>query len=192
MPRKLKNHAASGEVTQPAGRYICEPVIGPSTLFTTLLVRTIESLLDEYGQSHRNPTNKLVHWICVPIIFFSIVGLLYSVKFSGLPLTPGLSVNLAMLTLLLLLMYYIRLSPTLAGGMALFGLVCLFVCQRIEDSGASLWQVSIILFVLAWIAQSWGHKVEGKKPSFLKDLQFLLIGPAWLMSFIYGRVGIAI
>ncbi len=155
-------------------------------------MRTIESLLDEYGQSHRNPTNKLVHWICVPIIFFSIVGLLYSVKFSGILLTPGLPLNLAMVTLLLLLIYYIRLSPTLAAGMVLFGLVCLFVWQQIEDSGATLWQVSIILLVSAWIAQFWGHKVEGKKPSFLKDLQFLLIGPAWLMSFIYGRVGIAI
>jgi len=154
-------------------------------------MRTIQSLLDEYGESHRNPTNKLVHWICVPIIFFSIVGLLYSVKL-GVFIGPGLALNLAMLTLVVLLFYYLRLSPTLAAGMAMFGLICLFVCQQIERSGASLWQVSIVLFIAAWIAQFWGHKVEGKKPSFLKDLQFLLIGPAWLMSFIYQRAGIAI
>ena len=155
-------------------------------------MRTMQSLLDEYGESHRNPTNKLVHWICVPIIFFSVVGLLYSVKLGGLLLTPSLPLNLAMVTLLLLLLYYLRLSPTLAVGMAMFALVCLFLCQQIEASGASLWQLSVVLFVLAWIAQFWGHQVEGKKPSFLKDLQFLLIGPAWLMRFIYGRMGIAI
>ncbi len=155
-------------------------------------MRTIESLLDEYGESHRNPTNKMVHWICVPIIFFSVVGLLYSVKLGSLQVASGLTLNLAMITLLLLLFYYIRLSTTLAVGMAIFGMICLFICQQIERSGLPLWQVSIGLFVLAWIGQFWGHKVEGKKPSFLKDLQFLLIGPAWLMSFIYGRAGIAI
>ncbi len=155
-------------------------------------MRTIESLLDEYGESHRNPTNKIVHWICVPIIFFSVVGLLYSIKLGGLMLTPTLPLNVAMVALLLLLVYYIRLSPTLAAGMAFFALLCLFLCQQIENSGATLWKVSIALFVLAWIGQFWGHKVEGKKPSFLKDLQFLLIGPAWLMHFIYQRAGIAI
>lgn len=155
-------------------------------------MRTIESLLDEYGESHRDPTNKLVHWICVPIIFFSVVGLLYSIKLGGLMLTPTLPLNVAIITLLLLLIYYLRLSPTLAAGMAIFTLLCWFLCQQIENSGAVLWQVSIALFVLAWIGQFWGHKVEGKRPSFLKDLQFLLIGPAWLMSFIYQRMGIAI
>ena len=155
-------------------------------------MRTIESLLDEYGESHRDPTNKLVHWICVPIIFFSVVGLLYSIKLGGLMLTPTLPLNVAIITLLLLLIYYLRLSPTLAAGMAIFTLLCWFFCQQIENSGAVLWQVSIALFVLAWIGQFWGHKVEGKRPSFLKDLQFLLIGPAWLMSFMYQRMGIAI
>ena len=155
-------------------------------------MRTIESLLDEYGESHRDPTNKLVHWICVPIIFFSVVGLLYSIKLGGLMLTPTLPLNVAIITLLLLLIYYLRLSPTLAAGMAIFTLLCWFLCQQIENSGAVLWQVSIARFVLAWIGQFWGHKVEGKRPSFLKDLQFLLIGPAWLMSFIYQRMGIAI
>ena len=37
-------------------------------------MRKIEQLFDEYGESHKNATNKLIHWICVPIIFFSIAG----------------------------------------------------------------------------------------------------------------------
>jgi len=135
-------------------------------------MRTIESLLDEYGESHRNPTNKLVHWICVPIIFFSIVGLLYSIKLGGLLLMPALPLNVAMVTLLLLLIYYIRLSPTLAAGMAIFALLCLFLCQQIENSGATLWQVSLTLFVVAWIGQFWGHKVEGKSPLSSKICSF--------------------
>jgi uncharacterized membrane protein YGL010W len=53
-----------------------------------------------------------------------------------------------------------------------------------------LWAVSLIIFTGAWIGQFVGHKIEGKKPSFFKDLQFLLIGPAWLLSFIYRKIGI--
>lgn len=154
-------------------------------------MRTIENWLSEYGESHQNPTNKLVHWICVPVIFFCVVGLLYSVKL-GVNLSPALPLNLAMVVLLATILYYTRLSPTLAVGMALFAGVCLVICQMIEASGIPLWQVCLVLFVLAWIGQFWGHKVEGKKPSFLKDVQFLMIGPAWLMSFIYQRLGIKV
>lgn len=154
-------------------------------------MRTIESWLSEYGESHRNPVNKLVHWICVPVIFFCVVGLLYSVKL-GVPLTPTLELNLAMIVLLATILYYARLSPTLAVGMTLFASVCLAICHMIETTGGSLWQTCVVLFVLAWIGQFWGHKVEGKKPSFLKDLQFLMIGPAWLMSFVYEKLGIRV
>ena len=154
-------------------------------------MRTMQSLLAEYGESHQNPTNKLVHWFCVPTIVFSVVGLLYGVKFGTVSLL-GLQPNLATVVLMLTLVYYVRLSPSLAVGFLLFALVCLYLCGLIEQSGVPLWKVCIGLFVAAWIVQFWGHKVEGKKPSFLKDVEFLMIGPAWLLSFIYGRLGIRI
>jgi uncharacterized membrane protein YGL010W len=56
---------------------------------------------------------------------------------------------------------------------------------------APLWLISILIFAVAWIGQFIGHNIEGKKPSFLKDLQFLLIGPMWLLSFIYKKLNIA-
>ncbi|MCC6460959.1 MAG: DUF962 domain-containing protein [Saprospiraceae bacterium] len=152
-------------------------------------MKSIQDWLTEYGESHQNPTNKLVHWICVPTIFFCVVGLLYSVKL-GVSIAPGLPLNLAMVLLALTLVYYLRLSPALSVGMLLFSLFCLYLAQRIESSGFVLWQVSLGLFVLAWIGQFWGHSVEGKRPSFFKDLQFLMIGPAWLMSFVYSKMGL--
>jgi uncharacterized membrane protein YGL010W len=70
-------------------------------------------------------------------------------------------------------------------------LVCLYGIRLISlVDVAPLWLVCVIIFVVAWIGQFYGHKVEGKKPSFLKDIQFLLIGPAWLMHFIYRKLGI--
>lgn len=152
-------------------------------------MKSINDWLNEYGESHQNPTNKLVHWICVPTIFFCVVGLLYSVKL-GLTIPPGLELNLAIVALALVVVYYIRLSPTLSVGMLLFSVVCLYLANAIEQSGLVLWQVCLGLFVAAWIGQFWGHSVEGKRPSFFKDLQFLLIGPAWLMSFVYSKLGV--
>ena len=154
-------------------------------------MKTIHQWLNEYGESHQNHTNKTIHWLCVPSIFFSIVGLLYCIK---LPLIiSGIQLNVAMIVLALATIYYITLSKTLWIGLFLFAVLCLWLCYQIEKANfIQLWLFCIIVFVVAWIGQFYGHKVEGKKPSFLKDIQFLMIGPAWLMSFIYKKMGIGI
>lgn len=155
-------------------------------------MKTINQWLAEYGESHQNPINKTVHWICVPLIFFSIIGLLFSIKLSFFSLGE-MQGNVALVVLVLMLTYYFTLSKSLTVGLLLFTSLCVYLCHLIDLSGfVPLWQVSVTVFVLAWIGQFWGHKVEGKKPSFLKDLQFLMIGPAWLMSFIYQRLGIGL
>ncbi len=150
---------------------------------------TIQEWLTEYGDSHQNYTNKTIHWICVPAIFFSITGLLYCIK---LPFYfASHHINLAMVVLLFVTVYYFTLSKTLWLGMFLFNSFCLLICHLIEMRFfMPLWAFSIVIFIAAWAGQFYGHKVEGKKPSFLKDIQFLLIGPAWLMSFIYARLGL--
>ncbi|MDA0315234.1 MAG: DUF962 domain-containing protein [Bacteroidetes bacterium] len=157
-------------------------------------MRKIESLLLEYGESHQNKTNKLIHWFCVPAIFFSVVGLVFSIPSDflavQLPFLGGFA-NWATLTLFLLLIYYVSLSPTLTLGMLLFSALCLSLSNYLAIAfPGMLAYISLAVFVLAWIVQFYGHKIEGKKPSFLKDVQFLLIGPAWLMHFIYKKIGI--
>jgi uncharacterized membrane protein YGL010W len=156
-------------------------------------MRKIDSLLSEYGESHQNSTNKAIHWICVPLIFFSVVGLIWSIPSGPVQFVLGEGnpyANWATITLILVIAYYITLSIWLTIGMALFGLLCIVVIQMIAATGLQVWLVSIVVFVVAWIGQFYGHKIEGKKPSFFKDLQFLLIGPAWLMHFVYKQLGI--
>ncbi len=157
-------------------------------------MRRIDELLTEYGESHQNATNKAIHWICVPLIFFSIVGLIASIPSDALQnvMGPGNPyANWATVILALVLIYYVTLSIPLSIGMMLFSALCLFLARTLSQTDlAPLWLISIVIFVVAWIGQFYGHKVEGKKPSFLKDVQFLLIGPAWLMHFIYKRLGI--
>ena len=153
-------------------------------------MRTLNQWLNEYGESHTNETNKLIHWICVPAIFFSITGLLYSIKLPWF-ITENFQLNVAVIVLLLTAVYYFSLSISIGTGMLLFGILCLALCYAIEVFlPMPLWLFCIIFFVAAWIGQFYGHKVEGKKPSFFRDLQFLLIGPAWLMSFVYKKLGI--
>ena len=156
-----------------------------------LVMKSLQQWLTEYGESHQNETNKTIHWICVPTIFFSVVGLLFSIKFPWV--VAGMQVNVAMIVMALVIGYYFSLSRTLWIGMVLFGILCLFICYLIERADfIPLWLFCLITFILAWVGQFYGHKVEGKKPSFLKDLQFLMIGPAWLMSFIYKKLGIGL
>lgn len=157
-------------------------------------MRTIDKLLSEYGESHQNPTNKAVHWVCVPIIFWTVTALLWAIKLPFAVPGTEIPVNISMIALTLVLVYYVTLSPALSFGMLIYSAACMALSYGVEKalapSGFPLWALALIVFVLAWIGQFWGHKVEGKKPSFLKDLQFLLVGPAWLMSFIFKRVGI--
>lgn len=156
-------------------------------------MRKIDLLLTEYGESHQNSTNKAIHWICVPLIFFSIVGLIFSIPPIFVEELLGRGnpyANWATVVLVIVICYYVTLSLPLTVGMALFGLLCLMVSNLITAAGLPLWLVSIAIFVVAWIGQFYGHKVEGKKPSFFKDIQFLLIGPAWLMHFVYKKLGI--
>jgi len=152
-------------------------------------MKTVDQWFSEYGESHQNETNKLFHWTCIPIIMFSLLGLLSEVPLLVVPWTP--LANLASLFIVLALLFYVRLSWPLALGMAFVSaaMVAGHLALR-RAAWAPLWQVCLALFVLAWLGQFIGHKIEGKKPSFFKDVQFLLIGPLWLLADAYRRAGI--
>ena len=138
-------------------------------------MRTIDTLLAQYGESHRNHVNEWVHIVCVPLIVFSLLGLLWSAHPS-----------VALLGSILALYYYYKLSRPFAAGMlvmlaAMLGLLLVM-------SAMTILPVSLALFVLAWIGQFIGHQIEGKKPSFLDDLRFLLVGPLFVLGFLYRRL----
>jgi uncharacterized membrane protein YGL010W len=152
--------------------------------------RKIDQLLNEYGESHQNVTNKLIHWICVPAIMFSLMGLFYTIPFV---VERSIFTNWASVLVLLTLVYYATLSLPICLGFIFVGGAMVvgnhYLFQALNPTVPYIF-VCIGIFVLAWIGQFVGHGIEGKKPSFLKDLQFLLVGPAWLLHFIYKTVGV--
>ena len=149
-------------------------------------MRIIDQLFAEYAESHQNPTNKTIHWICVPLIFFAMLGFIslipaphiYVVYFGAISIV-------SLIAIISVTLFYLKLSWRIA-------IIMLFVILLMEHFvyfinihlGHQSWILFLIVFILSWIGQFYGHQIEGKKPSFLKDLKFLLIGPIWLLHFI--------
>lgn len=136
-----------------------------------------DTLLDRYGAHHRNPVNKAIHWICVPLILWSIMGLLW----SATPLAAYIGIAVA-------LAFYATVSIPLALGMAAVLMLMLYALTWL---GEQTLLVSVIVFIAAWIGQFVGHAIERSKPSFLEDVRSFLVAPAWLLAFVYRRLGIA-
>jgi uncharacterized membrane protein YGL010W len=152
--------------------------------------REVDRWLGNYSQDHRNPTNVLIHWICVPLIVWTGIALLWVVPVPSILGRPGFWAGMAMFAALV---FYLRLSRPLCLGM--FGLFVVLglvteALYRTLGAGTLMW-LAIAVFVLAWIAQFVGHHVEGRRPAFFTDLAYLLIGPAWIVAKIMRRLGIA-
>ena len=163
--------------------------------------RSAREWIDAYGERHEDGVNKLIHWLCVPSIMFSLMGLLVCIPSDVLAVALPESLagwapwaNWATLAILGSWLFYLRLSLPLAAGFVPIGIALLWgnVSLKLAEEGGRppLLYISLAVFVLAWIGQFIGHKIEGKKPSFFEDLQFLLIGPAWLLAAIYRKLGI--
>ena len=152
-------------------------------------MRKIDFLFAEYAQSHQNQTNKSIHWICVPLIFWAILGFFSLIPAPHFFLKYFGAISIASLVAIFLVsVFYFRLSWRIALIMIVIMLLFEHFIYFINITfGTKSWIVYLAVFILSWIGQFYGHKIEGKKPSFLKDLQFLLIGPIWLLHFILKK-----
>lgn len=159
--------------------------------------RPIDVYLGAYADSHQHSTNKLIHWICVPLITFSLLGLVWAIPFPQLAFLGKYNtfINWASFLIAFAVYYYYRLSVSLSYAMLLIvftfsgAIVGLEQLEKLPGWPA-MWHICLFIFILAWIGQFIGHKIEGKKPSFLQDLKFLLIGPVWLLHFLFKKVRI--
>lgn len=153
--------------------------------------KSADAWFAEYGESHQDHTNELIHWVCVPVIFACVLGFIRSIPVPAPWRESVIGFNWAFVAIALAWLFYAWLSPALCAGMLGFMALCYVGLTVIQSvSPWPLWHVCAVAFVLAWIGQFIGHRIEGKKPSFFKDVIFLLIGPAWLMSFVYRKMGV--
>ncbi|WP_038177538.1 MULTISPECIES: DUF962 domain-containing protein [Vibrio] len=140
-------------------------------------MKDLAQWLAEYGESHQNPLNQTIHKIAVPGIFLSVVGLIWSIPELQL---YGFTLNWVWVTAIPVMVFYYRLSLSVFLMMLGFTLACISLIWSLELLQVSVLLVCLLLFSVLWLLQFIGHKIEGRKPSFFADVQFLLIGPIWV------------
>ena len=140
-------------------------------------MREVDRLIRNYGESHTNKTNILIHAIAVPSIFLVTIGLLWSIPVPDFMQT--MNITFAHVLAIPMLYYYFKLSGPIGAAMTLLTIVSFGVVKLLIMYDISVWLFSVVLFVIMWILQFIGHHIEGKKPSFFEDLRYLLVGPAW-------------
>jgi uncharacterized membrane protein YGL010W len=138
--------------------------------------RKVDALLSHYGESHRDPRNELIHYIAIPLIMFSLIGMMFSLH----PMVAYvfMAASLVYYACLSWVFFAVMLAWSLASTLLLFAL------------GRVLLPVSVVVFVGAWVMQFVGHKIEGKKPSFFEDIQYLWVGPLFVLSRLFGKLGL--
>jgi len=153
-------------------------------------MKSVADWFSEYSKSHAHAANKLLHWISIPFIVLAVMGLLWSVPTPEAVSSISPWLNLATLIAILAIVYYAMLSVPLAIGIAVAFAVLFAVLHALSTLPWPLWRTSLVIFIAAWIGQFIGHAIEGKRPSFFKDIQFLMIGPLWLIASLFKRFGI--
>ncbi len=139
-------------------------------------MRNVDRLLQRYGEFHRNSINKAIHWVCVPLIMWSVLGMLWVAS----PLAALIAVAAS-------IAYYAWLSAALALGMAAVAGVMVYALSLI---GSMMLPVSLGVFAAAWAGQFIGHAIEGRKPAFLDDVRSFLVAPVWLLGDLFRRLKI--
>jgi uncharacterized membrane protein YGL010W len=152
--------------------------LAPETGGSDVPVRRVDQLLAHYAQSHQHPTNERIHYTAIPCIMLSLVGLMYVA-----------SPMLALLFLGASLVYYWRLSTVFLVTMVGVSVVMLAIIATLNAKHILL-PVSVTVFVIAWIFQFIGHHIEGKKPSFFEDVQYLWVGPLFVLSKLFTKLGL--
>jgi uncharacterized membrane protein YGL010W len=153
-------------------------------------MRTAEAWFSSYSQDHQNPTNVSIHWVCVPAILWAVIAALWTIPAPGGLGMPGVWSWLAMA---FALVFYFRMSRAIGLVMlALFALLAVLTSAIYASLGpVHLLALAVGVFIVAWLGQFIGHVYEGRRPSFLTDLSYLMVGPAWLMSKLMRRAGLA-
>ena len=150
--------------------------------------RPIDRWFASYSGDHRNARNQLIHVVCVPAILWSVIALLWCIPSPGTWFRAGLWAGLAMFAAWA---FYYRASRKLGLGMLVVFMLLGWLTRWLHDSlgTTNLLYLAVGVFVVAWIGQFVGHRIEGRKPSFFTDLTYLLIGPAWVLAKLYRKLG---
>lgn len=147
------------------------------TIEEALPERRIDQLLAHYGESHQHPVNERIHFIAIPLIMLSLIGLIFCIH-------PWLAYGFMAASMV----YYARLSSVFLAAMGVWSVLLLALVHAMGDARLLL---CVAIFVGAWVLQFMGHKLEGKKPSFFEDVQYLWVGPLFVLRPLLQKFAVA-
>lgn len=156
----------------------------------------VNQVIDDYSASHKNPINQAIQWICIPLLTFGVLGIVWSIPFPYLAFLGKYNgfVNWASFLIAFSIYYYYKTSPVLSYGILLFvfafsaGIVGLEKFHT-HNNWPTMGSVCMGVFVLGLILQFIGYKYEGATPSLSSNLKLLLHGPLWLMYMLFKKLG---
>jgi uncharacterized membrane protein YGL010W len=150
----------------------------------------MDSWLRRYEETHRDLTNPVFYWAAVPMVVLGTVGLLWALPIPDefFEISPLLNWGTAFL--MASAVYYFIISVSLAIGMLPFVIGVAGINMWLVGSNLPLPHVSLGLLLTGIIGLWLGHRNENGLRAVLQDLQFMMIGPAWLLSVLYRRLGI--
>lgn len=146
--------------------------------------------LQQYEQTHQDMTYPTVYWAAVPMVVLGTVGILWTLPIPDEFFEISPLLNWGTVFLMATAVYYFIISVSLAIGMLPFLLGIAGIQSWLASSAFSPLRVSIGLLVAGIIGLWMGHRNQGSLRPVLRDLQLMMIGPAWLLSVLYRRIGI--
>ncbi len=153
--------------------------------------RPVDVVLDEYNSFHTQPTNRLINYICIPLVSFGILAFVWSIPFPHFDFLGKYNgfINWASFLVAGIIYYYLRLSPLMSYAILFVLAIFSYLIVSLEKSFV-LAQIGLVLFVVGNIGQLIGYRKEGKRPVFAQDLKFMAIAPMWLLSLLLKKLNL--
>ena len=150
----------------------------------------IDGWLKLYEETHQDLTYPVIYWAAVPMVVVGTVGMLWTLPVPDAFFEISPLLNWGTAFLMSAAVYYFIISVSLAIGMLPFVLGVAGIHTWLEQSDFSPVRVSIGLLAAGMIGLFMGHRNKSSLRPVLQDIQLMMIGPAWLLSVLYRRIGI--
>jgi uncharacterized membrane protein YGL010W len=149
---------------------------------------TLKQQMQSYGAYHRDPRNKMTHFVGVPLVTFSLFLFLGWFRFVHPEYLP---ITAATLFYLGVTIYYFRLDWSIALIQLPFTLTLLLLADWVAKQQMAV-SLSLFLgsFVLGWIIQLVGHAMEGKRPALADNILQIFNAPLFLTIEALAMTGI--
>ena len=154
--------------------------------------RILDSYFNYYSESAPALTDKIVHGICALSLYFSLLGLNWSIPFPHLNFLGQYNsyLNWASFVIAFSIYYYSKLSPLFSYLMLFLALIFTYIITILErqlNNKLLMGELFFLILFVCLLVRYVTYKRAGKNSTLKMDLLFILIGPIWLLHFLLKK-----